>query len=96
MKVLAGELCETVYRAPPSSANDDDESGYGSGGGTDGEQTDSPLQIKSVNTHGPNEVAYISDEIGLHRVHNPSNSRLAVSLHCKLVPFAYLAAGRVR
>jgi hypothetical protein len=27
-------------------------------------------------------VAYISDQIGLHRVVNPSQDRLAVSLHC--------------
>ncbi|PLN85632.1 cysteine dioxygenase [Aspergillus taichungensis] len=88
MKVLAGELCETVYRAPPSSAHDDHESGYGSGGGTDEEQPDKPLQIKSVNTHGLNQVAYISDEIGLHRVHNPSSSRVAVSLHLYTPPNA--------
>lgn len=28
-----------------------------------------------------NEVTYISDDIGLHRVHNPSSDQVAVSLH---------------
>jgi cysteine dioxygenase len=30
-----------------------------------------------------NDVTYISDDIGLHRVHNPSSDQVAVSLHCK-------------
>jgi hypothetical protein len=30
-----------------------------------------------------NEVTYIADDIGLHRVHNPSSNQLAVSLHRK-------------
>lgn len=72
MKVLAGELQETVYHAPdPASA-------------TDGEGC-APLQIKSDTTHHVNDVTYISDDIGLHRVYNPSSSKLAVSLHSKFV-----------
>lgn len=68
MKVLAGQLCETVYRTPDSSLD--------KAGGC-------PLQIQSTATHQANDVSYISDEIGLHRVHNPSGDQLAVSLHCK-------------
>lgn len=64
MKVLAGQLNETVYHAP------DKESGE-----------EKPLEIKSSNTFGMNEVTYISDDIGLHRVHNPSSNHVAVSLH---------------
>lgn len=71
MKVLAGELQETVYYPPSLSS---------SSSGGEGTQ---PLKIKSSNTHRANEVAYISDEIGLHRVHNPSRNQIAVSLHCK-------------
>lgn len=67
MKVLAGELRETVYHAPDSSS----------------QCAGNPLQIKSATTHQPNAVSYISDDIGLHRVHNPSRNQLAVSLHCK-------------
>lgn len=65
MKVLAGQLRETVYHAPSSKSD-----------------TGKPLEIKSENIHSANDVAYISDDIGLHRVDNPSSNRVAVSLHC--------------
>ncbi|KAJ5749925.1 Cysteine dioxygenase [Penicillium manginii] len=71
MKVLAGQLNETVYYTP------DQESGE-----------EKPLEIKSSNTFGMNEVTYISDDIGLHRVHNPSSSNVAVSLHLYTPPNA--------
>ena len=69
MKVLAGELHETVYKAP-----------------NNGPGECRPLEIKSSNTFGMNEVTYISDDIGLHRVHNPSSDQVAVSLHCECHP----------
>ncbi|KAJ5591071.1 Cysteine dioxygenase [Penicillium hetheringtonii] len=64
MKVLAGQLHETVYHSPDSNSGEE-----------------KPLEIKSSNTFGMNEVTYISDDIGLHRVHNPSDKHVAVSLH---------------
>ncbi|EAU33889.1 cysteine dioxygenase [Aspergillus terreus NIH2624] len=70
MKVLAGQLRETVYRAPGQS---------GSSG---------PLEIMSEKEHSMNEVTYISDDIGLHRVHNPSSDQVAVSLHLYTPPNA--------
>ena len=66
MKVLAGQLHETVYHVPDSDSNEE-----------------KPLEVKSSNTFGMNEVTYISDNIGLHRVHNPSDKHVAVSLHRK-------------
>lgn len=42
-----------------------------------------PLEIKSDTRHSMNDVAYISDDIGLHRVYNPSSDQVAVSLHCE-------------
>ncbi|KAH6653142.1 RmlC-like cupin domain-containing protein [Truncatella angustata] len=47
-----------------------------------------PLRAKSVSTYGPNEVTYISDQIGLHRVSNPSSDEVAVSLHLYTPPNA--------
>lgn len=44
---------------------------------------DRPLSIKSANTHQADQVTYISDDIGLHRVHNPHPTQVAVSLHSK-------------
>lgn len=66
MKVLAGELMETVYHTPESQA---DRSG--------------PLKLKSETVHTMDAVTYISDGIGLHRVHNPNPNQVAVSLHCE-------------
>jgi cysteine dioxygenase len=68
MKVLAGELHETVYKSPENKTG-----------------KSKPLEIKSSNTFGLNEVTYISDDIGLHRVHNPSSEQIAVSLHCEYI-----------
>ena len=65
MKILAGELHETVFNAP--------------GKGTESR----PLTVKSSEVFQMNEVTYISDDVGLHRVHNPSPNRIAVSLHCE-------------
>lgn len=42
-----------------------------------------PLDIISEKTYSENEVAYIADELGLHRMSN-EGSDFAVSLHCKL------------
>jgi cysteine dioxygenase len=64
MKILDGELNESVYHTPTA------------------EDHNAPLKIKKDTTYQPNEVAYISDQIGLHRVINQSKDRLAVSLHC--------------
>ncbi|KAH1507346.1 hypothetical protein KXX06_008600 [Aspergillus fumigatus] len=70
MKILDGELNESVYYTPTA------------------EDQDSPLKIKTNTTYQPNEVAYISDQIGLHRVVNPAKDRLAVSLHLYTPPNA--------
>ncbi|KAL2810565.1 RmlC-like cupin domain-containing protein [Aspergillus granulosus] len=71
MKVLAGNLRETVYCAPGKQ---------GSGPG--------PLRVLSEKEHSPNDVTYIADTIGLHRVHNPSPTKVAVSLHLYTPPNA--------
>ncbi|KAJ5312279.1 hypothetical protein PENANT_c011G09520 [Penicillium antarcticum] len=47
-----------------------------------------PLEIKSDSRHTMNDVAYISDDIGLHRVYNPSSDQVAVSLHLYTPPNA--------
>ncbi|KAJ5101231.1 hypothetical protein NUU61_003453 [Penicillium alfredii] len=71
MKVLAGELQETVYRTP-----DQNEAGS------------RPLEVLSDRRHAMDDVTYISDDIGLHRVHNPSHNQIAVSLHLYTPPNA--------
>ncbi|KAJ5561215.1 hypothetical protein N7535_009412 [Penicillium sp. DV-2018c] len=75
MKILAGTLQETVYRIP-GKGDEHDHDGSG------------PLEIKSDTRHSMNDVAYISDDIGLHRVWNPSSDQIAVSLHLYTPPNA--------
>ncbi|KAJ5887607.1 cysteine dioxygenase [Penicillium taxi] len=72
MKVLSGQLNETVYENPEHEQNEEKK----------------PLTIKSSTTFGVNAVTYISDDIGLHRVSNPSSSEVAVSLHLYTPPNA--------
>jgi predicted metal-dependent enzyme (double-stranded beta helix superfamily) len=43
---------------------------------------DHPLNIISETTHSENEVVYMADELGLHRMSNKGGD-FAVSLHCK-------------
>ncbi|XP_031550794.1 cysteine dioxygenase type 1-like [Actinia tenebrosa] len=50
-------------------------------------ESEKPLQIKAVNTVRRNEVAYINDSIGLHRMENTSHSDTACSLHLYCPPF---------
>ncbi|PYH40754.1 putative cysteine dioxygenase [Aspergillus saccharolyticus JOP 1030-1] len=49
---------------------------------------DAPLKVKQDTTYGTNDVAYICDQIGLHRVMNPHSNQLAVSLHLYTPPNA--------
>ncbi|XP_006609569.1 cysteine dioxygenase type 1 [Apis laboriosa] len=73
MKILQGELCETRY-AWPKSNNEMKES--------------EELQELKRNTLGLNEICYINDSLGLHRVENPSTVNPAVSLHLYSPPFS--------
>ena len=69
MKILRETLEETIYHAPAVQQ---------SGESFDG----APLEIKKKTYYTENQVAYISDDIGIHQVRNPDPSQIAVSLHC--------------
>lgn len=43
------------------------------------------MKVKSRTVHDENAVAYMADELGLHRVSN-EGSDFAVSLHCGCCP----------
>lgn len=73
MKVLRGSLVETRYTSPNEQAEND-------------EKTSQPLQIIKESMYSKDQVAYMSDDLGLHRISNPSNDEVAVSLHCKSLP----------
>jgi len=73
MKVLAGELAEIRYAWPQK--NDCVE--------------DRPLEVIQQNTHGLNDVAYMHDKIGLHKVATPAKAQCAVSLHLYAPPYDF-------
>ncbi|XP_043265021.1 cysteine dioxygenase type 1 [Colletes gigas] len=75
MKILQGELCETRYAWPVKHENN--------------KENDEPEELKELvrNTVGLNEICYINDSLGLHRVENPSAVNPAVSLHLYSPPF---------
>lgn len=76
MKILQGELCETRYAWPTRCKN-----------GTDEEEPEELKELERT-TIGLNEICYINDSLGLHRVENPSTVNPAVSLHLYSPPFS--------
>ncbi|XP_076167729.1 cysteine dioxygenase type 1 [Ptiloglossa arizonensis] len=75
MKILQGELSETRY-AWPTERDDDRKS----------DEPEGLEEFKKVSV-GLNEISYINDSLGLHRVENPSAVNPAVSLHLYSPPF---------
>ncbi|KAK7604579.1 hypothetical protein V9T40_005765 [Parthenolecanium corni] len=71
MKMLTGSLCETRYEWPEKKDDEDA----------------NPMREISRSILRTNEVCYINDSIGLHRVENLSYSDCAVSLHLYSPPF---------
>jgi hypothetical protein len=66
MKILKGSLKETRYAWPTVDRNNAE---------------DRPLQVLSDKTYHQNQVTYMSDKLGLHRISNPDPNGYAVSLH---------------
>jgi len=77
MKILEGELKETMYDWPEEKECLDQSEESASEG----------MKKKSARILTQGKVAYINDSIGLHRVENPSGSCRAVSLHVYSPPF---------
>lgn len=76
MKCLDGELLETKYEWPEKKEGDEDE--------VEGkemiEKCRTPLR--------KNEVCYINDSIGLHRVENLSHTKPGITLHVYIPPYS--------
>ncbi|KAF7996824.1 hypothetical protein HCN44_002470 [Aphidius gifuensis] len=74
MKILQGELCETRYEWPTENLATSTE--------------DKALCEIEKNNLNLNDVCYMNDSMGLHRVENPSVVNPAVSLHLYSPPFS--------
>ncbi|KAF2433202.1 cysteine dioxygenase [Tothia fuscella] len=75
MRILKGSLKETLYDYPDRRLV------------TRGEGT--PLRVRRETVFVENEVTYMSDKIGLHRISNPNPDEIAVSLHLYTPPSSY-------
>ncbi|RUS15270.1 cysteine dioxygenase, type I [Endogone sp. FLAS-F59071] len=93
MKVLDGQLSETIYEWPDSVAelcNIEAEDITSAPTKSDANGTENACRSMSVmrsTTLDTDDVTYIHDKIGLHRIANPSNSKGAVSLHLYTPPY---------
>ncbi|SLM35564.1 cysteine dioxygenase [Lasallia pustulata] len=74
MKILKGSLKETLYTWPDRNMVNDGKA--------------SPLKIEKETMYHRDQVTYISDKIGLHRISNPDPDNIAVSLHLYTPPNA--------
>ncbi|XP_062534805.1 cysteine dioxygenase 1-like [Armigeres subalbatus] len=89
MKMLKGQLTEVRFAWPKDkTVNEDSIAHIGNDNGSDeieydGEELEE-ISRSSLETNG---VCYINDNLGLHRVENPSHSDVAVSLHLYCPPF---------
>ncbi|KAK9462126.1 RmlC-like cupin domain-containing protein [Lipomyces oligophaga] len=70
MKILQGELLETLYKQPSPSA------------------PPQAMQQTKTSLYSENDVTYIADDIGLHKIMNPNPDKIAVSLHLYTPPWA--------
>ncbi|KAJ5157274.1 uncharacterized protein N7482_008374 [Penicillium canariense] len=70
MKILKGKLKETLYSWPNKQKIDQGQT--------------SPPQVTRETVYGENQVTYMSDKLGLHRISNPDPDNFAVSLHLLL------------
>ncbi|GIX88228.1 cysteine dioxygenase type 1 [Caerostris darwini] len=71
MKVLDGSLREVRFAWPSESE----------------EEEEKEMQIIGQTTLKTNDVTYMNDSLGLHRVENPSHTQTAASLHLYSPPF---------
>lgn len=89
MKVLSGQLQETLYEWPsgaspmtPQPATKEDLIPRRTS------QHEGAMTVKRESTLERDDVTYISDALGLHRISNPSETEVAVSLHLYTPPWA--------
>ncbi|EGO58973.1 cysteine dioxygenase [Neurospora tetrasperma FGSC 2508] len=78
MKILQGNLTETRYAFPDSTSSSSSSSSPSS--------EPERMQVIAEKVYRENEVAYMADELGVHRVWNQDPDNFAVSLHLYTPP----------
>ncbi|KAF7957455.1 hypothetical protein EAE96_003037 [Botrytis aclada] len=87
MKVLSGTLSETQYTFPSNSTSASESTPSTSSSSTSQPPNTPPTIIKTT-TYTTNQLTYMSDDLGLHRISNPDPENVAVSLHLYTPPNA--------
>lgn len=88
MKILKGSLRETLYDYPDSGDTSRITPAYPSLSPIKAAaEAAAPTQTKQT-TYTQDQVTYISDKIGLHKIENPSQTEIAISLHLYTPPHA--------
>ncbi|KAI9806367.1 MAG: hypothetical protein M1825_006482 [Sarcosagium campestre] len=88
MKVLKGRLTETRYAWPAQDHHDslkEDDLDHSQRQACCGTRRKG-MKCIGEKSYGENEVTYMSDELGLHRIWNPDQHNVAVSLHLYTPP----------
>ncbi|THV55177.1 hypothetical protein BGAL_0012g00150 [Botrytis galanthina] len=83
MKVLSGTLSETQYTFPSTSTSTSSTFSPSAP-----QPFNTPPTIIKSTTYTTNQVTYMSDDLGLHRISNPDPENVAVSLHLYTPPNA--------
>jgi len=73
VKILQGDLKETMYEWPESK---------------EGEEAEGEMKKKDCNVYHKDQVTYINDTMGLHRMENPSHTDGCISMHLYSPPFS--------
>ncbi|KAF9585861.1 Cysteine dioxygenase [Lunasporangiospora selenospora] len=91
MKILDGELKETLYDWPDKVVQDSDnaDSGVGSDPSDCEEENKKvkPMKVRQETKLERDACAYMHDKLGLHAVSNPLSTKGSVSLHLYTPPF---------
>ncbi|KAG0333947.1 Cysteine dioxygenase [Podila horticola] len=89
MKMLDGELKETLYEWPDKVVSEVDhpDSGLGSDHSDDEGRKPCAMTVKRETVLHRNETTYMSDKLGLHRVANPLKTAGSLSLHLYTPPY---------
>ncbi|KAF9201273.1 Cysteine dioxygenase [Podila verticillata] len=89
MKMLDGELKETLYEWPDKVVSEADhpDSGLGSDNSDDEGKKPCAMTVKRETVLHRNETTYMSDQLGLHRVANPLKTAGSLSLHLYTPPY---------
>lgn len=82
LKVLAGDVKEELYEWPEQSMTSQTEETT-----TIEAKQENEMKQREEHIFHKNQCTYISDDIGLHRVENPSHTDKAVTLHLYSPPF---------